>query len=635
MSNLNPIFRLCLSLLSFFFLAASVFAQPSISLAPIGTYATGAFDEGAAEIAAFDVKTKRLYVTNAQANTVDVVNISTPSAPVLDFTIDLSPYGGGVNSVATWYGTIAVAVEDTIKQAPGRVVFFDRNGQYLNQLTVGALPDMLTFTPDGEYLLVANEGEPSNDYSVDPEGSVSIIKMKKAKNLSQSDVMTADFTAFNGTVLDPSIRIFGPGATVAQDLEPEYIAVADNSQVAWVTLQENNAIAEINIKNATVTAIRGLGFKDHSLPGNGMDVSNSDALINITNWPVKGVYMPDAVDFLFWANKSYLITANEGDAREYTGAGGLVEAVRVSSSSVVLDPTAFPNAATLKSNTNLGRLNITKTMGNTDGDNDFDELYSFGARSFTIWRTDGQFVYDSGDDFEQITAALYPADFNSNNDDNGSFDSRSDDKGPEPEGLVIGKVKGRTYLFVGLERIGGVMVYDITNPNTPVFVQYVNNRDFAGDAEAGTAGDLGPEGMIFIKDWQSPTQNPLLVVTNEVSGSTTVYEITDIPNTNREAGLTENFTASATLLPNAPNPFRGFTDISFNLSENSQVEITLFDLNGKKVSDLAASAYAAGTHTLRWNATDESGQKVAPGVYLCLMRTAKMTTARKIIYQGE
>ncbi|MEZ4825424.1 MAG: choice-of-anchor I family protein [Bacteroidia bacterium] len=634
MRKINPISRRILTLLAAV-LPAWLAAQPSISLAPIGTYASGVFDEGASEIGAFDVKTKRVYVTNANDNSVDVIDFSSPSAPVLDFTIDLSPYGGGANSIAIWYGTIAVAVEDTIKQAPGKVVFFNRSGNYLNHVMVGALPDMLTFTPDGKYLLVANEGEPNNDYSVDPEGSVSIIKMKKAQNLTQADVMTADFTAFNNAVLDPSIRIFGPNATVAQDLEPEYIAVSDNSQTAWVTLQENNAIAEINIKNATVTAIRGLGFKDHSLPGNGMDVSNSDGTINIANWPVKGVYMPDAVDFLYWSNKSYLITANEGDAREYDDPGGLVEAVRVGSGSVVLDPTAFPNAATLKSNSNLGRLNITKTMGDTDGDGDYDELYSFGARSFTIWRTDGQFVYDSGDDFEQITAALYPSEFNSTNSDNGSFDSRSDDKGPEPEGLVIGKVKGRTYVFVGLERIGGIMVYDITNPNTPVFVQYVNNRDFTGDAEAGTAGDLGPEGLVFVKDWQSPTQNPLVIVTNEISGSTTVYEITDVPNANREAGVAGTFNAPATLLPNTPNPFRGFTDITINLSENAAVAVTLFDLNGRIVRELAASTYPAGTHTLRWNATDVSGSKVTPGVYLCVMRTAGMTTARKIVYQGE
>ncbi|MEZ4775248.1 MAG: choice-of-anchor I family protein [Bacteroidia bacterium] len=634
MTNLNPLFRLTLSLL-IVILPAWLLAQSSISLAPIGTYASGVFDEGAAEIGAYDVKTQRVYVTNANANSVDVIDFSNPTTPVLDFTIDLSPYGGGVNSIANWYSTIAVAVQDSNKQAPGKVVFFNRDGQYLNHLMVGALPDMLTFTPDGKYLLVANEGEPSNDYSVDPEGSVSIIKMKKAKNLTQADVMTADFTAFNNAVLDPSVRIFGPGATVAQDLEPEYIAVSDNSQTAWVTLQENNAIAEINIKNATVTAIRGLGFKDHNLPGNGIDASNSDGTINITNWPVKGIYMPDAIDFLHWSNKSYLITANEGDAREYTDPGGLVEAVRVGSGSVVLDPTAFPNAATLKSNSNLGRLNITKTMGDTDGDGDYDELYSFGARSFTIWRTDGQMVYDSGDDLEQITAALYPTEFNSTNSDNGSFDSRSDDKGPEPEGIVVGKVKGRTYVFIGLERIGGVMVYDITNPNTPAFVQYVNNRDFSGDAEAGTAGDLGPEGLVFIKDWQSPTQNPLLVVTNEISGSTTVYEITDVPNTNREAGVANHFTAPATLLPNTPNPFRGFTDITFNVSENAPVEIALFDLNGRRIRNLASNPYPAGTHTLRWNATDESGSKVAPGVYLCIMRAAGMTTARKIVYQGE
>jgi hypothetical protein len=133
--------------------------------------------------------------------------------------------------------------------------------------------------------------------------------------------------------------------------------------------------------------------------------------------------------------------------------------------------------------------------------------------------------YDSGALFEQITAALLPTEFNSNNDENGSFDSRSDDKGPEPEGLTVGDVDGRTYAFIGLERIGGIMVFEVTDPEAPSFVQYLNNRDFSGDAEAGTAGDLGPEGLLFIPAGDSPTGAPLLVVTNEVSGSTTIYAV--------------------------------------------------------------------------------------------------------------
>lgn len=632
MQNFSPLTRTLLILSSALLFLSPLLAQPGISLAPLGTYASGIFDEGAAEIATYDVKTQRLFITNANANTVDVVDISLPASPVLAFTLSLDAFGGGVNSVASWYGTIAVAVEDTNKQNPGKVVFFSRDGKYLNDLTVGALPDMLAFSPNGKYLVVANEGEPDDNYTVDPHGSVSIIRMKKAKKLKQSDVTTIDFSSVNPASLDPGVRIFGPGASVAQDMEPEYIAVSDDSKTAFVACQENNAIVEINLQNGNIVNIWAMGYKDHSLPGNGLDASNRDDSILIKNWPVRGLYLPDAIDFLRWQNKSYLFTANEGDSRDYDGYS---EEERIED--VTLDPGAFPNAAQLQDEDSLGRLKITSSMGDTDGDGDYDELYSYGARSFSIWRTNGQLVYDSGDDFEQITAAILPDDFNSTNDENGSGDDRSDDKGPEPEGIVLGKVKGRTYAFIGLERVGGIMVYDVTNPNTPTFVQYINNRDFSGDAELGTAGDLGPEGLIFIKGWQSPTQNPLLVVTNEVSGTTTVYEINEV-NTSREANTfagSELAAAPAVLLPNAPNPFRGYTDISFSVNEHQQVEIILFDLFGNQVRTLASQSFHAGKHSVRWDATNDFRTKVVPGVYICIMKTSSSTQARKIIYYGE
>ena len=140
---------------------------------------------------------------------------------------------------------------------------------------------------------------------------------------------------------------------------------------------------------------------------------------------------------------------------------------------------------------------------------------------------DGHLVFDSGSDFEQYTAELIPDDFNSTNDENNSFDNRSDDKGPEPEGVAIGHIGNRIYAFIGFERVGGIIVYDVTEPSQPTFVQYTNNRDFSGNAEQGTAGDLGPEGILFISAANSPTGTPLLVTGNEVSGTTTIFSVTE------------------------------------------------------------------------------------------------------------
>jgi hypothetical protein len=196
-------------------------------------------------------------------------------------------------------------------------------------------------------------------------------------------------------------------------------------------------------------------------------------------------------------------------------------------SSLALDSTVFPDPVTLKNNANLGRLNVTKSLGDVDGDGDYDQLYTLGGRSFSIWGLDGSLVFDSGSDFERVIAARNPASFNASNDDR-AFDSRSDNKGPEPEAVAVGEVGERMYAFIGLERQGGIMIYDVTTPRSPVFVDYVNNRDFSVDpATLPAAKDLGPEGVIFIDAKDSPSRKPLLVVANEVSGTVTIYAVTE------------------------------------------------------------------------------------------------------------
>jgi hypothetical protein len=502
-----------------------------IQLARIGTYSSGIYFDGGpvntvgsgAGIAAYDPKSQRLFVVNVYSHSIDVLDMHVPTVPALLFSIDVSPYGSP-NSVDVKNGVVAVAVAAVPKTDHGMAVFFDTKGKFLNAVEAGALPDMITFTPDGERVLVANEGEPSDDYAIDPEGSVTIIELEKgAANISRSDVITAGFREFNSATLDASIRIFGPKATVAQDLEPEYITVSSDSKTAWVTLQENNAIGVLDVRHGVFTKLIGLGFKDHSGEGDGFDASDRDGKNNIANWQhVRGMYQPDAIAaYQVGDGNTYLVMANEGDSRDYPGFS---ELARVGS--LPLDPVAFPDAEILKSNAYLGRLRVTNANGDTDGDGDYDELFAFGGRSFSIWKASGTFVFDSRDDFEQKTAELRPANFNANNTNN-IRDDRSDDKGPEPEGVAVGKAFGRTYAFIGLERIGGIMVYDVSDPFHPQFVQYENDRNFSADPASGTAGDLGPEGLAFIREQDSPNGKPLLVVSNEVSGTTTIYKISE------------------------------------------------------------------------------------------------------------
>ncbi len=564
-------------------------AEPSL-LAPLGTYETGVFDESAAEIVVHDPASQRLFVVNANAPAVEVLDISDPSNPSKLFEIDPVAFGGTANSVAIANGIVAIAIESEEKTDPGSVVFFDIDGNFLNAVTVGALPDMLTFTPDGTKVLVANEGEPNDDYTIDPEGSVSIIDLSGGvETLTQANVTTADFTAYNDqldALVASGVRIFGPNATVAQDVEPEYIAVSKDSTTAYVALQENNALAVVDIGSGTVTNILPLGYKNHAVVP--LDASDRDGAINIATYPnLFGMYQPDGIATYEAGDATYIVTANEGDSRDYDGFS---EEARVKD--LQLDPVAFPNAAALQADEVLGRLTVTTTLGDTDGDGDYDELYAFGGRSFSIWDDQGNLVFDSGDQLEQITAQLFPDDFNSDNAENDSFDNRSDNKGPEPEGVAIGEIDGRTYAFIGLERVGGVFTYDITDPANSFFVDYANNRDFAGEPEAGTAGDLGPEGLAFIPAADSPNGNSLVVVANEVSGSTTLFDAgrlvdtaPDGPESGEFKGLDLlNVTGDvvATFTVNREAAYDNFAGFYRVADTDGGI-----DLNGDRIADLA------------------------------------------------
>ncbi len=911
-----------------------------IKLTQIGRFDPGLTDEGGAEINAYDPISQRLFVINEVTDAIDVLDLSDPANPTFSFSIDITNFGGGVNSVAVQNGLLAAAVENDNSQAPGQVVFFDTNGNFLNSLTVGALPDMVIFTPDGEKVLVANEGEPDEDNpDNDPNGSISIIDL--AGGVENATVTTAELTDFNGReeeLRSRGVRIF-PDKAFAEDAEPEFIAVSPDGTTAFVTLQENNAVAVVDIATAEVTEIQPLGVKDYSrgLPqltqfpwdlgeevlgttpagqeillgglsglffekeedgklhfittpdrgpngeptdvdGDGLkerpfplpdyqaklirfsldrttgeieitekisltrsdgttpitglpniqagepgtaytdeepvdlfgnslpndpfgadmesivvapdgtfwlsdeyrpaiyhfdahgvlidrfipqgtasavgeaagtfgtetlpavyaqrrsnrgfegmalntnngklyafiqspidnpDVSNAEAQelgersdfnsrnsqvirilevdshtgeatgeyiyflegspgvdkigdavyagdgkfyvierdagtevdskkfifevdltgatnilgtelstatdadnalegktaddlaeigvqavnktkvlnlpsigytagdkaeglallpdgslavlndndfglldeeipvdgsvpfnpdptqtvlgiiefnksnqidihdedgeINLENQPVFGLFQPDSIASFAIDGKTYYITPNEGDSRD--------EDIRIED--LNLDPNAFPDAEVVA---NLGRLEASSIDGDIDGDGDYDQLFVYGGRSFSIRDSKGNLVFDSGDEFAHIVAEQAPELFNSNGTVD-SFDSRSDNKGSEPEGVQVGVINGRTYAFIGLERVGGVMVYDVTNPADAQFVQYLNPLD----GETGDAADLGPEGLTFIAAEDSPNGKPLLTVSNEISGTTTIYQI-DIPD---------------------------------------------------------------------------------------------------------
>ncbi|WP_194239527.1 choice-of-anchor I family protein [Pseudactinotalea terrae] len=529
----------------------------AIELAPLGTYRTGVIDQGAAEIVVFHAGTDQLFVVNADNGTVDVLDASDPSAPA--HLGELSPVGttagdgsviemGAVaNSVAVRAdGLIAVALEAPDKVSHGWVAFFDANAiaaGALGAVRVGSLPDNVVISSDGARAVVANEGEPDEDFAVDPEGSIAVIDLPAALGApGQSDVRIADFHAYEAEgALPEGVRVFGPEVNtefpVSANLEPEYAAIDHTSTMAYVSLQEANAFAVVDLASATVTDILPLGAKDHSLPENALDVSDRDGpdgepTITIAPQPALGLYMPDTVAPYTVADQTYLVTANEGDAREW---GDYVEGARVKDlgDDGLLPICGDSILAGMTGDDQLGRLNVTTAEGLNADRTCYEQLYFFGGRSFSIWSTDGDLVFDSGSQLEEIVAGAAPEFFNSNHSES-NLEGRSDDKGPEPEAVTVGEVDGRSYAFVGFERVGGIAVFDITDPTDVFWVTYINNRDFSISLEDADdpaavlddAGDLGPESIAFISAADSPTGEPMIAVGNEVSGTTTLFAIT-------------------------------------------------------------------------------------------------------------
>ncbi|MFA0309562.1 choice-of-anchor I family protein [Vibrio splendidus] len=530
------------------------------------------FDTSAAEIVSYDSCTDKLYVVNAQAQKVDVLSMDSDSAPTSEGSIDLQSAAvasgidiGAANSVSTHQGLVAVAIENADKQQNGIIALYRSDTlELITTYVAGALPDMVSFSKDGRYIASANEGEPNADYSIDPEGSVTLVDL--ASGPLQAKVTQIDFKAFKQgqpryAELTDKVRISAPNATVAQDLEPEYLTFADNGKL-YVALQENNALAAIDVASAQVDAILGLGGKPWDTPQ--LDASNKDKDKNIGNLQsyamLEGLYMPDSITSYSVDGNTYIVTANEGDGREYgikttqklcedkgfewdgddyQGTESYttekdfciayVDEVRGKKLDVDAN---HPLAGALKDNKQLARLKVIKPQGTLAAD---QKVQAFGSRSFSIWDESGELVFDSGDDFARIVLEQDPENFNSTNDNNQSGDDRSDDKGVEPEAIEVAEINGKHYAFIGLERQGGIMVYDITQPKSASFISYLNNRDFTqpvctkvdedGDCDNDTynskAGDLGPESIKYF----TRSGNHFIAVGNEVSGSSSVYRV--------------------------------------------------------------------------------------------------------------
>lgn len=485
----------------------TTYQNSSLGVAQAFQFDSGAGEAGSEVVSFFN---GRLYVTDGANDQINVVDAATGA---LIFSIDLEalvPDYDGLNSVTVSAAGIAVAVERDIDDFDNGVVArFALDGTYIDSIEVGNLPDMVTFSKDGTKIFVANEGEP--DGGIDPMGSISII------DVATGTAQTFDFTEFDSMadeLKEAGVRIF-PGKLPSVDFEPEYIAEANGK--LYVTLQEANTVAVFDLATMSWDGLQPLGLADHSVEGNGIDPSDRDDAIDIHPVPVMGIRMPDAIAATEINGKTYYLTANEGDDRGDAVDGG--DAARVSEildgdiSGVSIDPSV--------DTTGLERLTVSVIDGDTDGDGDIDVLHSYSSRSFSIFDANGKLVFDSGDQFEQIIAAIRPANaFNNDgypSDDADVLDeNRSDNKGPEAEAIEIGVVGDRTLAFIGLERDSGIMIYDITNPYASKFVDYIEGQE---------NGNVSPEVIKLIPASESATGLPQIAVAYEISGTTAVFDL--------------------------------------------------------------------------------------------------------------
>lgn len=491
-------------------------------------------DGGVMEIVDYNTVTGWAYAVNGQTGNLTAIAVKdmadSESVDLLDGNdIDVKSiveancegftYGDMTSVAVSADGTkLAAAVQAEGYADNGRVAVFTCNADgtltFEQAYETGVQPDMVTFTPDDSRILTANEGEPREGYAdgaVDPAGSVTVI------TVADGTAVNVDFTAYDSNeerqkLVDAGI-VMKKDTVPSEDLEPEYIAAGNDT--AYVTLQEANAIAVIDLDSLKVEGIYSAGYEDYSTTA--VDIDKKDEAYNPAVYEsLRGIRMPDGVALYSVDGVDYIVTANEGDSREW--GDYLNEDERDFG-----DGQTSPTGKITAENSGLTGKVVFFDSSDYDGlDSGLD--YVFGGRFFTVFRADESGlteIYDSGSDFEAKTAEYIPENFNCSNDDK-SLDDRSGKKGPESESITVGTVGERTYAFIGLERVGGVMVYDITDPAETVYVNYINSRDFSEDI----AGDDSPEGLCFIPAADSADGNAYLLAACEVSGTVAAYELT-------------------------------------------------------------------------------------------------------------
>ena len=513
-----------------------------LDLKKIGSYISGISnpDGGVAEIVSYDRVKNKAWVVNGTTGMLDILDldnmedgkINATSLNIKALAEEVNPgffYGDMTSvSVCSDLKLVAVALQAENYDAAGYVGILNTDGEMLAMIEAGIQPDMVTFTPDGSKILAANEGEPRNGYGediTDPVGSVTIIWLNSADPASSShrNIGFEEFDEKREELVSSGVMLTR-GNLPSVDLEPEYID-CDND-TAYITLQEANAVAILDLVSGTYRGVYSLGYQDLSLEENALDLIGDGAYAANTYPDALAAYMPDGISGYESNGKTYLVTANEGDAREWgNGEAGTEFCNEIKETLIAADGTEAEKVRV---------MDPEVTDGLPEG-----KAVLFSSRSFSIFRVDENGltqVFDSGKDFEELSNKFLSEYFNCSNDDN-DYDSRSPKKGPEPESVTVGTVGNDLYAFIALERIGGIMAYRIdTESEAATFVNYINTRDFSenpGEAEPFLTSDVAPEGLYFVPE------RGILLAAFEVSGTVSAYSVENTETAKTEPAAPE------------------------------------------------------------------------------------------------
>lgn len=302
-----------------FFAAATVAAEPRLRLA--ATWESGA--GGGDESLGYQAATRRLAVGNGALGRVRVLSLADPAAPEQIADLDLAlPAGHSLNGIdfhpsANLIAVVVAAPGD----APGEIWLLDADsGAVRASYPAGIDPDGIHFSPDGRRLAVPNEAEnyrrAAGGGYVSAPGSVTVVELGEALGRGRAvQVPLPPLPMGHGLTVESDQRLLkrevdGREVEIPFDsgdpahLEPEHAAFAPDGATVYVSLQENNGVAVIDVASGSLSGVYALGAVEHAadLEDDG-EVDFSETLTAFRE--------PDQIAVT--TDGRYLVTADEGD----------------------------------------------------------------------------------------------------------------------------------------------------------------------------------------------------------------------------------------------------------------------------------------------------------------------------------